>query len=513
MLKRCLVVGPAVWVLLFGLWVGPKYDRFVLPAFDGHAYDSMTEAPRIFTLPPWGYRILEPWIVSLIPASSSAVAFFWLNVLLLSGAIFVVGWWLRRLGFSSAAAALASFLFAISPPFRVVMNYQILVDPLALLLMVAIFCELVDPDVVVLAALFALSALTKETGLLALVLVPLALIPREGWVRGALNSAVVAAPALALALLLRLTWGHAVLPPDAFSFFDVTIGRVLQSGGALAVSAMLSGLMIPAVIGAFREKSWALAIQAGLMWSFTFGLIVSNPYHYSVSDLPRLSLFAWPALLPLALRGVGFVRAEPPVRVVLSHRRPTYAAIAALIVCLALVAATDPYERAPFPITPEPIAMTGRIRESVKTARLLEDGGLFSFDTRSGRFATPPKERFNLTEGRRQRWFLYRGFGADAAFAPGTPEFHSQAELLLPVFTPRPGRMTLEIDGPKGAEVVVLISGHPVGSVSTQAGPSVLEIPRRALIRGDNLVRLQGPSDVSLRLLRWEVVLPVTAPR
>ncbi|MEO6403670.1 MAG: hypothetical protein ABIP62_16850, partial [Vicinamibacteria bacterium] len=481
MLKRCLAVGPAVWVLLFGLWVGPKYDRFVLPAFDGHAYDSMAEAPRVFTLPPWGYRILEPWIVSLIPASSSAVAFFWLNVLLLSGTIFVVGWWLRRLGFASVAAAFASFLFAVSPPFRVVMNYQILVDPLALLLMVAIFCELVDPDVVVLMALFALSALTKETGLLALTLVPLVLIPRDGWARGALDSAVVAAPALGLALLLRLTWGHPVLPPSAFSFLDVTVGRILQSGEALAMTAMMSGLMIPAAVGAFREKSWVLTIQAGLMWIFTFGLIVSNPYHYSVSDLPRLSVFAWPALLPLALRGVGFRRAELKTRVVSQNRGRTYAAVAALIISLALVAATDPYERAPFTAKPEPIAMTGRLRESVKTARLLEDGGIFSFDARSGRFATPPKERFNLTEGRRQRWFLYAGFGAEAAFAPGTPQFRSQAELLLPVFIPRPGRMTLEIDGPKGAEVIVLISGHPVGSVFAQSGPTELRIPQSTL--------------------------------
>ena len=103
MLKRLLALAPAVLVLLYGLWMGPKYDRFVLPAFDGHVYDAMAENPRVFTLAPWGYRLLEPWMVHLLPVSSSARGFYWLNLVLLSSAVFVVGCWLRHRFLSSCA--------------------------------------------------------------------------------------------------------------------------------------------------------------------------------------------------------------------------------------------------------------------------------------------------------------------------------------------------------------------------------------------------------------------------
>jgi hypothetical protein len=35
---------------------GVVYDRFHLPAFDGHVYAAMAEEPRVFTVAPWGYR-------------------------------------------------------------------------------------------------------------------------------------------------------------------------------------------------------------------------------------------------------------------------------------------------------------------------------------------------------------------------------------------------------------------------------------------------------------------------
>ena len=45
MLKRLLAVAPALLVLAQGLSVGPKYDRYVLPAFDGYVYD-VTDCPK-----------------------------------------------------------------------------------------------------------------------------------------------------------------------------------------------------------------------------------------------------------------------------------------------------------------------------------------------------------------------------------------------------------------------------------------------------------------------------------
>ena len=512
MLKRLLALAPAVLVLLYGVWIGPKYDRFVLPAFDGHVYAAMAENPRVFTLAPWGYRLLEPWMVHLLPVSSSAQGFYCLNLVLLSSAVFVVGCWLRRLGFNGPAAAIAASAFAMSPPARVLLGYQVLVDPLALLLLIVILYELVDPDVLVLMALFAATALTKETGLLALCLVPVTLTRRSGRRWGILDSCVVAAPALMLTVLLRMIWGNPA-PPTLFSVLDLTLGRLIHSGWALAGAAALSGLLLPAFVGLFREESVELRVQGMLLWFLAFSLILLNPYHYSVFDLPRLSVFAWPALLPLALSGLGFRRVRTVPTTTPSERVRTTVSVLTLLTALLLVAATDSYRRAPFSHSPDPVAMVSRIRESLKTARALDAGETFMFDARSGRFASPIAERFNLTEGRRQRWFLYRGFGRDAPFESGAPVFEGNAEWLLPVLIPREVTISIVLEGPPGVRVKLSLSSHGLGSAPADGSLTTLKAPGKALFRGDNIVRLRGPQGVALRLRRFEVRLaPIGEP-
>lgn len=505
MVRRCLAFLPVALVLGYGLWTGPKYDRFVLPAFDGHVYAAMAESPRVFTLAPWGYRILEPWIVHVLPGSAAA-GFFGVNLVLLSGTVYVVGAWVRRLGFSSAAAALAASALASSSPMRGLLEYQVLVDPLAILLLAAILYEMVDPDLLVLMALFAAATLCKEASLAFLVLAPIALIPRLGWVRGVLDSAVVAAPALGLTVLLRLTWGNPV-PAARFSILEVTLGRIIESSLALAVAAAMSGLLFLALVGLFRETSVELRIQGVVLWFVTFGLVLLNPYHYSVNDLPRLSIFAWPALLPLALSGLGFKR-SPVAKV----RRPapigrTIAPVFTLLISVGLVASTDSYARAPFEESPDPVAMVGRIRESLKTANVLEEGGTFAFDADSGRFAVPVTERFNLTEARQQRWFLYRGFGRDAVFGSGAPGFRGEASILIPILVPRTARIRIAFKGPDGARVTLAVSGLDIGWAAADGSTVELTAPARALVRGDNLVRLRGPEGASIGLLSFEVRL------
>ncbi len=511
MLKQSLALGPAVVVLFLGLAIGPKYDRFVLPAFDGHVYAAMAEHPRLFTVAPWGYRILEPWLVFLIPASSVAVGFFWLNLILLAGAIFTTGWWLRRLGFSDVAASLASFAFAVSPPVVLLLDYQVLVDPLAVLFLVLIYAELERRDLPSLMALFAVAALTKETGLMALALLPFYLATRGRILRGLLDSAVVAAPALALSVLIRVSWGSPQPPPYTYSILDLTLGRIIASGWTLAGTVLLSGLSLFAAVGLWRESSIRLRIQGVLMWIFVFGLIVANPYHYSVKDLPRLSVFAWPALLPLALSGLGFKRSlapeAPPGRDGLRQA----AAVLTLLSCLGLVAATDPYQRAPFPHPADAVALLGRIRESVKTARALDQGEVFAFDPRAPRYAEPITERFNLTEGRRQRWFLYEGFGADAVFESGMPEFTGEARLLVPLLVPRGLRLNIEVAGRSGAPLAVSVAGRPIAVIQAGAQASVV-IPKEVLIRGDNLILFRGASGERFRLLRFDARLEGAPP-
>jgi hypothetical protein len=362
-------------------------------------------------------------------------------------------------------------------------------------------------------ALFAAGALAKETVLPALVLVPLYLVARSGRVRGLLDTAVIAAPGLALAILLRVSWGAPVPATPSFSILDVTIGRLLGSGWLLVNAAVLSGLVLPAFIGLGRETSIVLRVQGVLLWTFTFGLIFANPYHYAAADLRRLSAFAWPALLPLALSGLGFVRTPlsntPPRR----ERLRSTVSVLVLLICVGLVAATDPYQRAPFPASPDPVALVGRIRESLKTARALDAGETFTFDARSGRFARPIAETFNLTEGRRQRWFLYRGFGRAAPYAGGLPEFRRDADLILPILDPRQATMFMDFESPSdSAEVTLHLAGLALGTIRTNGRPGKVLVPREALVRGDNTLRVSAADGAAVRLARWEVFLEARGP-
>ncbi len=506
MLKRFLAVGPALLVLGYGLWVGPKYDRYVLPAFDGFIYDAMADGPRVFTLAPWGYRILAPWIVHLLPVSSAAVGFYWLSLVCLAATIFVIGSWLQRLGFASGPAALGALALALSPPLRELLNYQVLVDPLALLIIALILWELTAPRIMVLTALFGAGALTKEVCLLPLFVLPLVLVPSSGWKRGALQTSVIGGPALALALCLRATWGEARPVLDG-PFLDVVGARLQQSAGLLASTAVLSGLAVAASAGLVRESSVPLRVQGIVMWFLTFTTIFLNPYHFSLPDLPRLSVFAWPALLPLALSGLGFARVMEPGR---AERFPRFVSITAgatLLICVSLVLVTDSFRHVPEDAWNQPIAFLARNREGFKTARLLDEGGTFTFDPMSGRFAGPVTERFNLTEGRRHRWFLFDGFGPEASFEAGVPEFQGKAELLLPTLTPRPVTMSIAFEGPEGARVALSVGGREIGAAPADGASTTLSIPAAALVRGDNIVRMTGPDRQGLRLKRWEVRL------
>ena len=109
------------------------YDRFNLPAFDGHVYAAMAEEPRVFTVAPWGYRLLMPWLVHVSPWNA-ARGFGRLT----PAAIFLAGLaafaMLRRLGNGTAASVLAAAALLASDPVARILRYQLLVEPLTLLL-------------------------------------------------------------------------------------------------------------------------------------------------------------------------------------------------------------------------------------------------------------------------------------------------------------------------------------------------------------------------------------------
>jgi hypothetical protein len=513
---RLLALAPALVLAARGLWIGPRYDRFVLPAFDGFVYDSMADTPRIFTLAPWGYRILEPWLVHLLPFPNAAIGYFWLNLVCLSLTVFIIGVWLRRIGFSPMAAALAPFAFAFSPPVTESLRYQVFVGPLGILILCLTLLELVAPRRLPLAAFFAAGVLTREECILPLAVLMFVTIRREGWRTGVIEGLVVGAPALFLAALLRATWGSGA----GFTPFDVSprlgealITRVIEHGPAVAWAAMLGGLGFLALVGLVRETSTHLKVQGLSLWLLTFAAALGNPYHFSAPDLTRLSASAWPAVLPLALRGAGFRREEVAGPIRTRSRWSTAASIVTLAVCFVLVLITDLYRRAPVQGRLDPIPYLARNRETVKTANALESGEAFIFDAREGRFAQAIEQTFNLTEGRRMRWFLYRGFAREATFGPGAPEFVESAELLLPVMEPRDVSILLSLASDDGdVAVTVHVGGVTLGEAQANRSAPKLTVPGHTLFRGDNVIRLQGPKGARLRLVHFEVQMELRGP-
>lgn len=508
-LTLLLAVGPALLVLFQGLWIGPRYDRFVLPAFDGFVYDGMAESPRVFTLAPWGYRIVEPWIVHLLPVSSPAAGFFWLNLFLLSGAVFLVGRWLRRLGYSPVAAMLGGLTLALTPAMRTVLDYQVLVDPLTLFLTVSILNALVTPHWLTLSALFAVGALAKEMCLMPLLVVPFALASRFGWKRSMWQSLGAGAPAVGLLILLRMTWGDGGSATRA-AFLPSPYQRFGEVPASYAIAFL--GLTVLGALGFARERSPVIRSIGAVLWFGNFLAVMANPYGFRPSDLTRISLFALAPALPLALAGLGFSRAEVEPRAMGPNRWSAVASIAALLAALGLALATDSYQRATYKDSPSGVEFLGRRRESLKTARALDRGEAFTFDWQSGRFARPVTERFNLTEARQQRWFLYSGFGPDAVFGSGAPEFQGDAELLLPVFVPRPATISILIEGPASTQVDLSVAGLDLGSVAADGSAAELSVPQSALIRGDNILRLRGPEGVGVRVLHLEIRLASPDP-
>ena len=137
-------------------------------------------------------------------------------------------------------------------------------------------------------------------------LVPLALLRvwRVGWKRGLMDSVIAGLPALALAAALRLSWGHDA-PRDGLPLLAIVRNGLPGGWGNVVSSVTASGLTVLALAGFFKTPSFELRVIGSLTWALTFIAALMNPYEFSVADLPRISAFAWPGLLPLALCGLG----------------------------------------------------------------------------------------------------------------------------------------------------------------------------------------------------------------
>lgn len=173
------------------------WDGFNLPGFDAHVYVAMAEEPRVFTVGPWGYRILLPGLLgTFLPPRLIVPGFDWAaraSLVLASGFLFV---YLRILGATLRAALLAVLAMMLTPSVGAVFANPFLVEPFALVfLLLALIAIEGEAGARVIALSLILLSLSKEIWIL---LLPLIFFQNLG--KGARSAGLrtlrIAAPAL-----------------------------------------------------------------------------------------------------------------------------------------------------------------------------------------------------------------------------------------------------------------------------------------------------------------------------
>ena len=268
------------------------------PGLDAHVYIAMAEAPRVFTLPPFGYRIGVPWLVHVMPLPLE-VGFFLVATASVAIVLVLAYVLFRRLGFGKGLAILGLSFVATAPETTVFLENYFLVDAAACALMVLLILGVEkDWSDAPMAVLLLIGSLFKET---AFFILPALYVrraePRAVAGSAALRTLLVAAPALAAALLLRFSWGgtEAGFPYLApwsvarrpwFGSMDSYLDLWRHLFGYLAILAAANAFTPEGKAFLRRYGGYLLLVVAQLV-------VPQN------SD--RLLFFAFPVVVPLAL--------------------------------------------------------------------------------------------------------------------------------------------------------------------------------------------------------------------
>lgn len=498
-----------------------SYDRFTLPAYDAYAYVAMAERPAVFTVAPWGYRVLTPLAARALSPRDLVRGFRWLTLLglALSGSALFV--FLRRLGHAPATALPGVAFLCLSGAAGEVIGYPFLVEPLALLLQI-IFLLAVESGAGagVLAFVSALAASNKELQLLMLPVVFTARASRDGVRTALLKTAASAAGALATVALLRWWWAPVVsLPrlPAADAWGPLLDALWTLRGEALA-GLLLSGLLPLAGAGALLPRSRTYLRRYGVlvatMLAFPFAAFLNvgeaRPPVLFGKNTDRLLLFAVPVLLPLALHAVEAVLRRPPpgppadAAFAPWWSRAGWIASAAFLLALGL--GLDRYRRADLRGSRDGPLLLAFCRESFRVGGRLERGGDVAFEPGAMRF------RWGVdhpSEMARMRWFLRDGWGDLPHYAEGDARTAAvEATVTVPCLRPRPLAFELVLDASRPTPVGLRVNATPLATRLVGPGPTAIavDVPADALFRGDNrlTIALPDPADaVTLRRAAW----------
>jgi len=477
-----------------------RYDRFSLPAFDAYVHVAMAERPAVFTVAPWGYRVLAPAAAAALPGNA-VQGFRRLAFVSLVAAAALLYFFLRRVGVGEVPGLLGVAAFALSPPVAESLRYMFLAEPLSTALEVAFLVALASgAGTGVLALVLTVWALAKELWPFFL---PLVLLRewRRGPRRAVLATLAAAAGPLAVTLVLRHWWWRP-LTPVAPAEDGGLVGAVAMALGAWRQwvwPMLLLGLTPLAVVGGLRRRARPFVGRYGWLALVLLALpLLAASYvsgSFFAADVTRLLLYALPLLLPLALMAVFPATAAPemapPARVGVS-RAGLAGAIAATGLVVMLPLLLDRYRRIDLRGTRDgPLALS-LCRESLRTAQRLEAGRTVVFDaaTTGYEWGVSPPDGMS-----RMRWFLREGWGRRAHYGTGDIVMQeARASLVVPCLRPRGLDAVLRLEAPSPRRVELVVNGRSLGE--RLAGPSgdeaLVRLPADALFRGDNVLTLSA---------------------
>ncbi|MET0553222.1 MAG: hypothetical protein ABW221_09300 [Vicinamibacteria bacterium] len=478
---------------------GIVYDRFHLPAFDGHVYAAMAEEPRVFTVAPWGYRVLAPWLVHLSPWNA-ARGFGVLTPLCLFAAGLGVYACARRLGAGALPSGVAAAAVLASEPVAQILRYVLLAEPTTLaletLFLYALAAGASWPAV---ALVGVLGTASKEFFLLLLPAFFLAR-RRAGAARALVETAGVAAPAVVLSVVLRWWWAPSIVaPPGGVPSPGIVWDRLrlwaLTQPAAAATLALLAALALAGALAGRGASGWraAFAFVAAVAFAAPF----LNPSDFSAPDLPRLHVYVLPALVPFALRPFGRLwppAAEPGPSLVLPRGARVAAFACALLLAIAPFALVDRYRRLDLRADGDADRVLAFLRGTLVASTRLAAGEASD--------QTAVRASSDDAPGTRLRWFARDGWepGEDAAIARGP-----LAVIVIPSRPPRALEVLLSL-APADPALRVSIGGRPL-QVEWAAEGAYVAVPREALLRGDNaLVLSRPPGGPPLELRRLRIV-------
>jgi hypothetical protein len=473
------------------------YDRGRLPGFDAYVYMAMADHPAFFTLPPWGYRILTPWAVHLLPIDPTE-GFLVATLAGLGLATLLLFFFLRRLGVRDWLALAGVAAFVLSPPVREALHYRFLSEPFCVLLEVALLLALeASPEVGLLALVGVLGVLAKEEFLLFLPVIWFSRRDRRGFV----GAAVASIPAVGVFFVLRSFWAplHEIpATPLSAATFWLALYRILsqwQDWGSYLLLALilLNAFALTSTRGRSFLARYAFVelVSVGVAFGASVYTQDAQNVPFFPTDIPRLLIYAVPIGIAAGLVALEDRLGPLPPPVPLTFGRPWAFGGAVLLVLLPLLT-QDRYRRTDLRGPKDGRLVLAFCRESVAFAERLQKEKPVRYEVEARRF---PSEGADPQFLERMRWFLRDGWGTRPQYQTGAAEMEAPiATVVLPCLRPGDWTVVLFVSAHAPATLGLLVNGRRLAELPLQEETERLRVSLGAkdLFRGDNVLELHA---------------------